>query len=100
MLEICSCTFFCPNKKIHAQTLKHLKALAGSPRHITRESDSDLLSRLGVPKDVLKRSLQRRWEQLSQAGWRSAAGAGAESEPSWRGVSPNPEPTPAPAVKP
>ena len=56
-------------RKIHTQTLQHLRALAGSPRHITRESDSDLLSRLGVdsPKDVLKRSIQRRWGQLSQA---------------------------------
>ena len=51
-------------KKVHTQTMQHL----GSPRHITRESDKDLLLRLGVdtPRDILRKSIQRRWDQLSQ----------------------------------
>ena len=35
-------------RKLHIQTLKHIRAFAKSPRHISRESDQDLLRRLGI----------------------------------------------------
>ena len=46
-------------KKLHIQTMKHVRALAKSPRHITRESDEELLGRLGVrrPQEVLLQQL-------------------------------------------
>ena len=46
-------------KKLHIQTMKHARAFAKSPRHITRESDEELLGRLGVrrPQEMLLKQL-------------------------------------------
>ena len=46
-------------RKLHIQTLKHVRAFAKSPRHITRETDKDLLLRLGLdnPHDTLLKQL-------------------------------------------
>ena len=42
-------------KRLHIQMMKHVRAFAKSPRHLTQESDSELLRRLGVvgPLEVL-----------------------------------------------
>ena len=46
-------------RKLHIQTLKHIRAFAKSPRHISREADKDLLQRLGLdnPHDTLLKQL-------------------------------------------
>ena len=35
--------------QLHVQTMKHIRAFAKSPRHVTQESDADLLRRLELP---------------------------------------------------
>ena len=46
-------------KKLHIQTMKHVRAFAKSPRHITRKSDEALLGRLGArrPQEMLLKQL-------------------------------------------
>ena len=39
-------------KRLHIQMLKHVRAFAKSPRHITQESDHELLRRLGIPSPL------------------------------------------------
>ena len=35
-------------KRLHIQMMKHVRAFAKSPRHLTQESDHELLRRLGI----------------------------------------------------
>ena len=36
-------------RRLHAQMMKHLRAIAREPRHITKESDSNFLAKYGLP---------------------------------------------------